>query len=224
MRAFLIAFTILAAMSAHAVPGTCRYKESCGYHCCRGTPGGSCLCSLCCNTREADLGPDDRFVSVTDGKRSAKIFRHRVEFYAGNRAKPIAVRSFEEGIYPVEDGSGTNGLFVLCTSSEWGVVPSSGAARGFCGTLRLDGKVVLELKASEGPGLSREPVGVSPDGREAVFAVTKARKGGDREVVGYRLWRKGLHEELLSADGPRTSALLEKYQGPLTLTNPHQAD
>ena len=224
MRVLLVLLAALAATPSRAAPGVCRYKESCGYHCCRGTPGASCICSLCCNTKEADLGPDDRAAVVTNGRLTAKVYRHRVEFFAGKSAKPRLVRSYDEGIYPVDESSGREGLFALCTSDEWGVVRSSGAQRGFCGVLRLDGRVAASLKEGEGPGLSREPVGVAANGMEAVFAVTKARKDGDREVVGYRLWQSGRPEELLPADGPRTRKILEKYHGPLVLTDPDQTE
>ena len=222
MRLPLMIAVVFAAVSAQAVPGVCRYKESCGYHCCRGNPGNpQCICSVCCNATE--LGPDDRSANVTDGKSTAKVYRHRVEFYSGKDSSPRVVRRFEEGIYPIDDQTDRKRL-LICTSSEWAVSSSSETEKGFCGAFELNGKEIFRLKQGEGPGLSREPVGMSPGGKEALFAVTKARKGGDREITAYRLWRRGRPEELLSVDGKRTREILEKYQGKLVLSDPAQGN
>lgn len=214
--------SVVFAAQAQAAPGVCRYKESCGYHCCRGNPSNpQCLCSVCCNASQ--LGPDDRSADATDGRSTAKVYRHRVEFYSGRSASPRSVRRFEEGIYPIDDQTDRKRL-MICTSPEWAVSPSTGVEKSFCGAFDLSGKELFRLKNGEGPGLSREPVGISPDGKEAVFSVTKSRKDGDREITGYRLWRRGRPEELLPADGERTRKILEKYQGKLVLTNPAQGD
>lgn len=167
---------------------------------------------------------DERSQDVAVGERRAKVYRHRVEFFKGSGKKPRAVRSFEEGIYPIDKGVGEGGLLLVCTSAEWGVVRAAGAEKGFCGALSMDGREAFRLSESEAPGLSRVPVGVLAEGKEALFAVTKARKGGDREITGYRLWTKGRPSELLPADGPRTRAILEKYEGQLVLPNPQQGN
>ncbi|UPT73634.1 MAG: hypothetical protein M0D55_17515 [Elusimicrobiota bacterium] len=223
MRELLVVLSLFAAVSARAVPGVCQGNDSCAYRCCRGNPGPGhpCICSLCCNATE--LGPDDRFSRVSDGKRAANVYRHRVEFFIGKSAKPRLTRSFQEGIYPVDGQTGKNGL-IVCTSSEWALTASTAPERGFCGALRFDGTEIFRLTSDEAPGLSREPVGLAADGKEALLAVTKPRKSGDREIVGYRLWRKGRREELLPADGTRTRELLEKYQGVLVLTDPGRSE
>lgn len=225
MHAVLLVLAIFAASTAQAVPGVCRYKESCPYRCCRGTPGQpNCLCALCCNTKEADLGADDRSQDVAAGGRKAKVYRHRVEFFKGSGKKPRIIRSFEEGIYPIDAGAGEGGLLLVCTSEEWGVLKSAGSEKGFCGALRMDGREAFRLSESEAPGLSRVPVGLADGGKEALFALTKARKGGDREIAGYRLWAKDRPSELLPADGPRTRIILEKYEGQLVLPDPRQGN
>jgi hypothetical protein len=90
----------------------------------------------------------------------------------------------------------------------------------FCGLIGLDGREQAVLRSEEEPGVRREPVGSSPDGTEALFALTKSRAGGGREVVGYRLWRrrkseKAPREERLPPDDPQVRVMLDAYQGPL---------
>lgn len=221
----LIVFVLFAALSARAVPGVCTFKASCPYRCCRGiATNPTCLCSYCCMTQEFELGPDDRSQDAVDGSRTAKVFRHRVEFFKGGESKPRIVRAFEEGIHPIDASAGGGGLLLICTSAELGVVKSTGAEKGFCGALRMDGREAFRLRDVEIPGVSREPIGVAAGGKEALFALTKARKDGDREIVGYRLWAKGRPSELLEPDGPRTRKILEKYEGLLVLPNPLQGD
>ncbi len=225
VHALFLVLVILSASTAQAVPGVCRSKESCPYRCCRGTPGQpSCLCSLCCNTKAADLGPDDRSQDVSVGGRRAKVYRHRVEFFKGSEKKSRTVRTFEEGIYPIDADAGEGGLLLVCTSAEWGVMKSSDSEMGFCGALRMDGREAFRLSEPEAPGLSRVPVGVLDAGTQALFALTKPRQGGDREVTGYRLWTKGHPSELLPPDGPRTREVLEKFEGRLVLPDPRQGN
>lgn len=144
-----------------------------------------------------------------------------MEFYRGGKLR--SSRRFEEGIYPPEPPAPGQKLLLICTSAEWAVVTSSAAERGFCGALDFDGKEAFRLEGSEAEGLSREPLGLSDGGREALFALTLATKGG-RELTGYRLWRKGKPSELLPPDGPRTRAVLEKYEGRLVLPAPGEGN
>lgn len=133
-------------------------------------------------------------------------------------AKPRSVLSFKEGIYPFALRRSRVQGFIICTAPEWGVSESSGAASGgFCGALRLDGKEVFRLPDEKDPSLLREPVGFSEDAKEALFALTKKRSDGAREIVGYRLWRAKKGVESLSPDGARAKALVEKYEGPFLL-------
>lgn len=131
--------------------------------------------------------------------------------------KPRAVRTFQDGLYPFAVRKRTKGIFIVCGSPEWGVSSSSAAEKNFCGALALDGSTVFKLDGAEAEvGVVREPVGMSDDGREALFALTKKRADGGREIVGYRLWRKG-GVETLPPDGARAKALIERYEGPFIL-------
>lgn len=131
--------------------------------------------------------------------------------------KPRAVRTFQEGIYPFADRKAMKDVFLVCTSSEWGVSSSTAAEKSFCGALTLDGSTAFTVNGAEiESGVMREPVGLSDDGREALFALTKKRADGAREIAGYRLWRKGI-VETLPPDGARVNALIERYEGPFIL-------
>ncbi|MCR4295476.1 MAG: hypothetical protein NUW21_08070 [Elusimicrobia bacterium] len=132
--------------------------------------------------------------------------------------KPRSVLSFKDGIYPFAVRRSRVRAFIVCTAPEWGVSESSGAAAsGFCGALRLDGKEVFRLPDGKAPSLLREPVGLSEDAKEALFALTKKRADGAREIVGYRLWREKKGVESLTPDGARAKALVEQYEGPFLL-------
>jgi hypothetical protein len=131
-------------------------------------------------------------------------------------AKPRAVRLFKDGIYPFSGGRSRLRAFLVCIDAAWGTSSAPAAEAGFCGALSLDGKEIFRLSVKEEAGVTREPVGISEDATEALFALTKKRPDGAREIVGYRLWHGG-RVELLDTDGPRANALLEKYEGPLVL-------
>jgi hypothetical protein len=172
-------------------------------------------------TTTAELGPDDRAQRLRSGTKEAAFYRHRVEFHRDG--KVVAARRFEEGIFPPEPLAPGQKALLVCTSAEWAVAPSTAAERGFCGALDLDGKELFRLEEAEESGISREPIGLRDGGREALFALTRARKQG-REVAGYRLWRKGKPSELLPPDGPRTRAVLEEYEGRLVLPGPAEGN
>lgn len=143
----------------------------------------------------------------------------------GGRAgsKPRSVLFFKEGIYPFSARRSRVRAFIVCTSPEWGVWASSVPARnGFCGALSLDGKEVFRLADETDPAVLREPVGLSEDATEALFALTKKRADGAREIVGYLLWSRKKGAESLASDGPRTKALVEKYEGPFLLPSQQQ--
>lgn len=132
--------------------------------------------------------------------------------------KPRAVLTFKDGIYPFAVRRSRVRAFIVCTAPEWGVSESSGAvSSGFCGALRLDGKEIFRLAEEKDQSLLREPVGFSEDAKEALFALTKKRADGAREIVGYRLWRAKKGVESLAPDGARAKALVEKYEGPFLL-------
>lgn len=135
--------------------------------------------------------------------------------------KPRTVLAFRDGIYPFALRHSRVRAFILCTAPEWGVSESS-ASKGFCGALRLDGKEVFRLPDEKDPSLLREPVGFSEDAKEALFALTKKRSDGAREIVGYRLWRAKKDVEYLAPDGARAKALVEKYEGPFLLPSQQQ--
>jgi hypothetical protein len=117
------------------------------------------------------------------------------------------------------------GVIVVCTTRDLDIKASGSADAGFCGALGFDGRVIFRLTEPEEDGMTREPVGLSPDGAEALFALTKPRRNSsDREVVGYRLWRRGRHAEFLPPDGPRVRGILEKYEGTLILPAPREGN
>ncbi len=131
--------------------------------------------------------------------------------------KPRSVRTFQEGIYPYAVRKAKQGVFIVCTSPEWGVSSSTAAEKNFCGAFALDGSTAFKLDGAQTEvGIVREPVGMADDGREALFALTKKRADGGREVVGYRLWQRG-RAETLPPDGARAKALIERYEGPFVL-------
>lgn len=108
------------------------------------------------------------------------------------------------------------------TRSDTGAVSICAVDRvGFCGVIALDGEELAELRGEEEPGLRRVPVGASPDGTEALFALKKlSADGREPEIVAYRLWRKtsgAPREELLAPDDPQVSLRLRSYQGELDL-------
>lgn len=221
--ALLIVMLGIVAPVSSQNTGSCNYKASCPWRCCRGTPGNpACWCSRCCVTRSTDLGADDRAQTIEAGKNRIAVFRHRVEFYREGESAPRAVRRFKEGLYPPEPPRPGEDALLLCTSEEWAVVASTEAETGFCGAFTPEGREVFRLKEREASGLSREPVGVR--GREALFALTRARGDGARELVGYRLWRKGKPSELLPSDGPKTRETLERFEGRLVLPAPHDGN
>lgn len=132
--------------------------------------------------------------------------------------KPRSTTFFKDGIYPFAVRRSRVRAFIVCTEPEWGVSASSAPAKsGFCGALHLDGREVFRLPDEADSSLLREPVGFSDDAREALFALTKKRADGAREIVGYRLWREKKGVESLPPDGARTKELVEKYEGPFLL-------
>ncbi|MDD5303679.1 MAG: hypothetical protein PHS14_11295 [Elusimicrobia bacterium] len=136
-------------------------------------------------------------------------------------AKPRSVRLFKDGIYPFSGGRSRLAAFLVCTDAAWGTSSAAAAEAGFCGALSLDGKMIFRLSVKEEAGVTREPAGISEDASEALFALTKKRPDGAREIVGYRLWHGG-RVERLDPDGPRAKALVEKYEGPLVLPSQEQ--
>jgi hypothetical protein len=227
MRGYiLLAALVVVAPAAAQNQGACNYRAACPWRCCRGTPGDEtrCWCSRCCLSQGVDLGPDDRAQTVREKGRIVSAYRHRVEFQRDGEATPRAVRRFREGVHPLDPRAGKDGIVLVCTSAQWGVVASTGAEKGFCGGFDLDGRVMFRLEAPEAAGLAREPLGTVASGAQALFALTKTRKGGDREVVGYRLWAIGRTSRLLAADGPEARKLLEEIEGPLLLPGPSQGN
>ncbi len=125
------------------------------------------------------------------------------------------VKTFVDGLFPPPEKAAASPGISICGTS-----PGS-----FCGVLGLDGEEKAVLRSKEEAGLMREPVGSKPDGTEALFALTRYRaEGKEREVVGYRLWRKkkrqAPREELLGADDPQVKVMLEAYEGGLVLPPP----
>lgn len=223
--ALLIVMLGITAPAASQNTGSCNFKSSCPWRCCRGIQGSpKCWCSRCCVTRATDLGADDRAQMIDVGMNRVAVYRHRVEFYRMGERTPRVVRRFQEGLYPPEQPRPGEAALLLCTSAEWAVVSSTGAETGFCGAFSFDGREKFRIKEREEPGLAREPIGARNHGREALFALTRARGEGSREIVGYRLWRKGSPSELLPADGPRTRATLELYEGRLVLPAPDEGN
>ena len=223
MTALFLIMLGVAAPAASQNTGSCNYKANCPWRCCRGIQGNpACWCSRCCVTRSTDLGADDQAQIIEMGKNRVAVFRHRVEFYRKGERVPRSVRRFQEGIYPPEPSRPGEDSFLLCTSEEWAVVASTGAEVGFCGAVSFAGREKFHLTEREAPGLAREPVGARD--REALFALTRARGDGAREIVGYRLWRQGRPSELLPSDGPRTRATLELFEGRLVLPAPREGN
>lgn len=184
------------------------------------------------------------------GGRLAAVYADRVEFYRYGSVTPAVVRpdhaarpllpgvsvrgtpafldgrgrvvevrprvkAFADGLHPPPEKAAASPVISIC-----GVSPGS-----FCGVLGLDGVEKASLRSTEEPGVMREPAGSKPDGSEALFALTRYRgKASEREVVGYRLWRKrkrqAPREELLAPEDPQVKVMLEAYEGPLVLPTP----
>ncbi len=191
---------------------------------------------------------DDAQLYWSDG-RLAAVYANRVEFYRYGRLTPGVTRP-DHAARPLVPGASVRGtpafldsrgrvveLKPMVKAFPGGLQPPpqrvaaaqaisvcSTSPEAFCGVLGLDGEELAVLRSQEEEGVLRRPVGANADGTEALFALTKARAGGDREVVGYRLWRKRgkqpAREEELSADDPQAAVLLESYEGALLLLPP----
>ncbi|MDX6769891.1 MAG: hypothetical protein SF051_10185 [Elusimicrobiota bacterium] len=191
---------------------------------------------------------EDAQLYWSDG-RLAAVYGTRVEFYRYGRLTPAVVRP-DHAARPLLPGVSARGLPAFLDARGRvvevrpvvkafadGLHPPPEKAAGsktvsicsrdpgaFCGVLGLDGEEKIVLRGEEEPGVERRPVGSKPDGSEALFELSRPRPSGDREVVGYRLWRKRgkspAREEVLSPDDPQVGVLLESYEGPLLLLPP----
>lgn len=250
MRAALLlaAFLVVPAAARAAC-----YDSDCKLGCCRQSGDGApCYCSACCLVESA-AWRDERAQVYTDGRRTAAVYRFRIEFFDlrglrpaieenggalrvlgaadagwgrvsfvdsdGRRAAaaPVARRSFSEGIYPFTPRYARSSAFLVCTDRAWGVSKASAAAAGFCGALSLRGRELFRVEEAEAGGVVREPVGLSADADEALFALTRERADGGREVAGYRVWRRGKGTRALPPDSPDAKSLLERYEGTMLL-------
>lgn len=153
--------------------------------------------------------------------RGSSPARGRLRFVdPGGRVQtkaPAASRAFTEAIR-TDGRASRQGDFLICTDTAWGISRSTASERGFCGALNIDGRELFRLDGAKPGEPARAPVGISDDGASALFVLSKARaKPEEREIVGYRLWRRKLGPETLPPESPRVKALLREYEGPLVL-------
>lgn len=210
----------------------------------------SLLCALALAAFAQDGPPEDAQLYWDKGRLLA-VFESHIELYRYGSVTP-AVERPEHEARPLRPGVSVRGFPAFLDKrgrkvdirprrqafgGALSVPPEKSAASptvsicskaegGYCGVIGLDGEEVMSLRGGEEPGLRREPAGSKTDGTEALFALTRARGDGTREVTGYRLWRKRKgqppREELLPPDDPQVQVLLDSYQGPL-LDDPDRA-
>lgn len=239
-----LAFWLLVAAPASAAPdeggAQCVEDSGCPYSCCRmRTPNSPCYCSACCTAAV----PGESGEVYWSGGRIALLKRRSVEFYrlpkdvrafvgvSSETAKPLestvmprgrlyfrrgtaavsvapaTVRRFPADLLSPGHASGRRGAFLAC---------ASGAA-GFCGALNLRGKEIFRL-AARPPGGSIEPIGITEDGSEALFAVVGPEPR--RETVGYLVRAKDGTQRSAAVDDPDARRLLNAFQGAGVLPEP----
>lgn len=239
-----LALWLLVAAPAFAAPdeggAQCVDDSGCPYSCCRmRNPNSPCYCSACCTAAV----PGESGEVYWFGGRIALLKRRSVEFYrlpkgvsvfvgvSSETAKPLeravmprgrlyfrraaaevsvapaAVRRFTADLLPPGHASGRRGAFLAC---------ASGAA-GFCGGLDIRGREIFKL-AARPPGGSVEPIGITEDGSEALFAVVGPAPR--RETVGYLVRAKDGTQKSAAVDDPDARRLLNAFQGPGVLPEP----
>jgi len=218
----------------------CIEDSSCPYSCCRKrTPNSPCYCSSCCTAAV----PGESGEVYWSGGRIALLKRRSVEFYrlpkdvrafvgiSSETAKPlegaalprgnlyfrrgatavsvppVAVRRFPFDLLSPGHASGRRDAFLACATG----------AKGFCGALDLRGKEIFSLGARP-PGASIEPIGLTEDGAEALFAVVGPEPR--RETTGYVVRAKNGTQRSAAVDDPDAQRLLKLFQGSGVLSEP----